>query len=642
MDILLLPFLVGSLLGIGLGVRRVLGRWLSESNRADSESEDAAGVLFVSAGLGLGFTSLLILALGALRLLYAPVLWLLLAAGLAILARHRQALSLRGVWTRIRPQGGLEILLAAFILAAMLFQAAGCCPPAVWQDEMTYHLTAPRQFLLAHRIHPTPNLLQANFPFGGHMLYVFCLGLGSETLCRLLQWSQWLLILAIIIVWVRSLQPRGPAGYLGALLYLTPLASVYFRAPTEAGSDMPTALFFTLAFFCVGRMEKSRWRSWLLLAGLFNGFAWGVKYTAMMFLTPALGLYLLWRLWQLKVPLRRGVVSLATFAFVSLAVFCPWMIKSFACTGNPLYPNLKGVFPSPLPYSAMAQRCDQYFETGNFYRESPEGEPSNGSLSIRSALGKALANYRDERVAWSVHEGDFLLVLYLMFSLTGLFLPVRGVRGLAIAGLAGQVVFALLYGSHMNRFFSITYSLGAVLAAVHLGYLLEQLSLRNALTVVFGVGLFLSLASHQLNWCRLMDWQGQPTLTRESRRQYLLHHHGVPGAVEMWEAVAKSTPPNAYILGHGVRYPFHIPRRIYCIGDYEDELIDRLKAESRDWDAVFDEIAGCGFTHLLLGPHADAMQIPSAGLNQHGRRVWSNEQFALWQLVETPEDAPAL
>ena len=113
---------------------------------------------------------------------------------------------------------------------------------------------------------------------------------------------------------------------LGALFFLAPIAGVYSRVPMEAGSDSPLSMYFTLAFYFLAKADKDNWAGMVCLAALFNGLAWGTKYVALAFMTPALLVYLLWQWKQIRFPLAQ---TIAVFFLLTLVLFMPWMIKNY-------------------------------------------------------------------------------------------------------------------------------------------------------------------------------------------------------------------------------------------------------------------------------------------------------------------------
>jgi len=631
-DLVLFPILFCCLISAGETVLLVLARTLPAPWRFWEETDRGIDRLIVAFALGCGATSLAVLGLGVAGLLYVPLFWMALAAGCYAFWKHRTSYSLRAILQSIRPANRTEWLLALPILAILATAWLGCLMPVTGQDELTYHLTAPRQYLLAHRIHATPHLFHANFPFNAEMLYLFCLALGSGTLCKLLQWSVWAMLLALLLRWVRRGCPE--AGYFAVLLYLTAIAGVYVRAPMEAGSDLPVAFFFALGFYSASRIREeglvSNWRGWLLLAGIAGGLALGTKYTAAAFMGPALAIFILWQLFRAKVSIKPALSPLLITAIVSTLLFSPWLIKSACYTGNPFYPFLAETIPTDSPYREIARKTHDFYEHWNYYREVEN--PEDATLLQKAAL--AWNDYRNQRLEWSLHEGDYLLPLYLIFSLTGLLLPLPRFRGYALAALAGNAIFIGLYGTHLNRYFSMTYPLAALLVGAQLMYLFRLTSVGWIFPPLFALGLFISWGNYQLYWARQISWQGCPLLTHQAQWDYLESYFPNREFSHLWKSIGEQTSPEASLLGHGVHYPYYSPRRIECTGDFEEELLDRLSREPEGWNGVLEQLHRRGFTHLVIAITPYVSALPPDWLERHTRLLWREGELELREIVD--------
>lgn len=615
-DIPLFPLMVACLFGYGLEMLRWLNRgwflslgiprWDGGITTLPGLKVGASLPLLAGYGLGFGVVAMLILLLGALHLLYLPVMWLVLGSGLLLFWRNRRAVAWSELPGLLKPVDKSEWLIVGVLTCILSFHLLGCFLPTFGQDELTYHLTIPRQYLIAHQIHATPNLLHGNFPYNAEMIYLLCLGLGSEMLCKLVQWSMLVILLLAVLVWSRRLDRE--AGYLSLLLYLVAVGGVYVRSPMEAGTDVPVTLFLALGFFFLVNASCSNWLPSVFLAGVFNGLAWGSKLVAPAFVTPLLLVYMIWKGLYFRRE-AQGMIwkSLVLSGLLTSVLFAPWMVKNALCTGNPLYPMLGRLFPSPPPYDAIQQRLFEYEHKANFYYHQSEDEMAGpGATSTSTSLEdghfslmRVFHGYK-AKLVWSCYEGDYLLLLFLATSITGIFLSIPEWRGHAITGLVANVIFFFIYGAHINRFFSVTYPLAAVLSGIQLGAVFRQTSFSQLLKGVVTLALALTMLNFQSRWCDLVNWHGRPCLTRAGFEQFLERYNTHPEQKQVWEALPELVPEDGYILGHGVRYPFFIPRRIYCICDYEEELLSQLLRQYGSWEPVLGALKQMGFTHLIL------------------------------------------
>jgi hypothetical protein len=621
---------VTALLGYGMGwslflPKRMVG--VNDSCHSSGMEVATSSLLFLLAsyGIGMGFLSLLMLLLGAVRLLYLPILWLVLFVGLYLFWRNRCHLPKCHEWQLLLPKTTAETLIAIFLTAGLAFHYLGCFLPAFGQDELTYHLTIPRQYLITHQVHATPNLLHGNFPYNAEMIYLFCLGLGHEMLCKQVQWSMLVVLLVTLLLTIRHLDTK--AGYLGMILYFAAVGYVYTRSPMEAGSDLPITLFFALALMYLILSSHHTFNRDLTLSGIFNGLAWGTKYVAPIFVTPLVVTYLVWKLLQLRretatverCKLPSTWRSLSWFFCLNLLLFAPWMTKNTLCTGNPLYPMFTGIFPSPPPYDGIAARLFTYERRSNFYLSLDEKMGSAPTTADHHALTWRTFSFRLMqgylgKLKWSVYEGDYLLFLFIMASIAGLFWKKGVIRGLALAGVFANLIFLFIYGAHLNRFFSVTYPLAAILSAIVLNGLLRRTSRPTFLSGVVGILLFGNMINFQLRWCELLNWYGKPYLTKASHEDFVRRFQTNPEQEGVMKAIPELVLENGFILGHGVRLPYAIPRKIYCICDYEEELLSELERQHPDWKGIAEDLKEMGFTHLIL---KGASPAPQPWLDQY-------------------------
>jgi hypothetical protein len=300
--------------------------------------------------LGLGVLAYGMLLLGLLGLLYpvAGLLWVLVLAAVG----GRQHLVLARDLREGRPppmtwQHGLwSAAFLAFGLASLIGVFA---PPVVFLpgvnatewDSLSYHLADPKIFLQLHRIVSLPWQPHSNFAFTTEMWYTLALmAHGSVPLAKCFSWACAAgTVLIVYALGARHLSPR--IGAWAALLFAaTPLA--FWEAGT-AYIDGATAFFATLALLCVVTGMREGDNAWLRLGAVLMGFALSTKATALAFaLLLTLGV-LLWA-WQRSRTAFPALRQAAGWGVVTMLVGSPWYIKSWICTGNPIYPYFYGIF----------------------------------------------------------------------------------------------------------------------------------------------------------------------------------------------------------------------------------------------------------------------------------------------------------
>lgn len=327
-------------IGVGrLALKAFVRAHLSESERT-----------LIGATLGLGVLSLLLFFLAAAHCLTTAAV-MVLVGGLWVIAftemrevvlslvPDRSLLGERPGWT-----AGIGLLLALAFWTAWV-------PPHQY-DALLYHLELPSLYVRHGGLTLPSHLIYAHFPQNAEMLFSFALLLGSDIFAQLLSW----LALALSVWWVFELG-RREAPLSAALLACGLLASHTGLMLLAATAYVETfvMLWITGAVFCFFRWqeiaEAPEGLGWLGLSGAFAGLAMGTKYYAA--ICPAvLLLFLLAR--------RPALRELRAFAGLAGLAVAPWLVKNWACTGNPVFPFFCRVLPYWGPAGGL-ETAERYF-----------------------------------------------------------------------------------------------------------------------------------------------------------------------------------------------------------------------------------------------------------------------------------------
>jgi 4-amino-4-deoxy-L-arabinose transferase-like glycosyltransferase len=112
---------------------------------------------------------------------------------------------------------------------------------------------------------------------------------------------------------------------------------------TLAKNDLALTAFVFGAYFALFVWMETQEKKWLILAGLFAGFALGVKYLALFsFCIQGLVILIFHGFRRSKAP--RIFWDLILFTLITAAVGCVWYLRASLATGNPFYPYLTRVF----------------------------------------------------------------------------------------------------------------------------------------------------------------------------------------------------------------------------------------------------------------------------------------------------------
>ncbi len=313
----------------------VVGRRLCRRVSFDSTLECAG----ISTTLGLGTIALSVFLLGLMGMLTRSAVVLGLLG--ALLACHpvwaAWPRNIREGLRRLSRAGGLTtrtLVLVLLVVAILPILAPAFYPSTAW-DATTYHLAMAKAYVHSHRVHLTPFVYIPVFPQLNEILFSVALLFSTDIAAQLVQSLMLGLTALLLYAWGRRIaSPR--AGLWGVAIWLgTPLV---IKLGTMALIDIGLGLFVLAAVYSVSRWSSGDGQSWLVMAGLFAGFASGSKYTALFFLgalaIAALYLGLRHRRWS----------DPAIFCLAAALTGAPWYIYNAVATGNPVFPFFGQIF----------------------------------------------------------------------------------------------------------------------------------------------------------------------------------------------------------------------------------------------------------------------------------------------------------
>lgn len=291
--------------------------------------------LGLGAALGLGLLAYLVMALGLLGWLYKSAIWVVMGSLIP-----PAVLGLRSFFKQGKPNlstldkwGRLGIVLLAWCTFFNIFMALA---PAFLADSLKYHLTAPKWYISVHQIQFAP-VFPFNMPQNLEMLYTAGMLIHSDTVGLLLHFFMGPLAALGIWALARQFLPLTTSIWAGVFFYVgTP-----YIPHAAQGVDLGPIFYSIWAFYAFIRWRKTKRLYWLCLAGLLAGLCAGTKYTG--FYTPlSLSFLVVLALWKDRIKSGRGkmqiVLPLSLFCLFGCIAGCPWYVKNWIVTGNPIYP----------------------------------------------------------------------------------------------------------------------------------------------------------------------------------------------------------------------------------------------------------------------------------------------------------------
>jgi 4-amino-4-deoxy-L-arabinose transferase-like glycosyltransferase len=317
---------------------------------------------FLSVTLGTGIVSWLVLLLGVAQLFYPAAMWAVLMAGVALHA---------GIWIHSRrmrrprqdcgqgeekragqmemlrdklstTEGILSLILILLALGSLVYTllAHALLPPHEW-DEIAYHMALAKLYVDAGGIIPVPFIVHSNWPMNTEMVFSLGLLLGSDLMAHLFTW--WMSLWTaggVYLLGKRFFERR--IGLLASVLYLTtPLLS---RLVGTGLIDVSLTYYGTGAILAYAHYRRNRSLAWIGLSGLFAGMAAGSKLMGGAYPLILGFLIVVNALKSPRLDWRSLAKRVAVFGGLGFLMVGVWYLRSYAFTGNPIWPFLYKVF----------------------------------------------------------------------------------------------------------------------------------------------------------------------------------------------------------------------------------------------------------------------------------------------------------
>lgn len=558
---------------VATGVGALLWQWLMKTAVSPTTLEH----LIFSAGIGAGLIGLLVLLLGLLGLL-GNVALSLFAIGLTVVALAGfQHLPKRFNGKRPSRPIKLYLTIALFFTITLAF-----LPPTNW-DGLFYHLKGPKLYLEAGRIYGGINIPHLSFPSLFQMNFLLAMGLRSDIAAQLIH----LLFVPLLAGLVYAMATRILGlddGWVAVLLLIT-MPMVLILAPVSY-NDLALAFYSVGALYAFLRWQQTEARPWIILAGLFAGFAMSLKYTS--FMTPLfIGLALLW---EIRHQWRKRLPEVLLYGGTAWLVALPWYIKNFFFTGNPFYPFVfDGLYWD-------SYRSAAYSEAGTGL-----GWDIVALLRLPYDMTLAIQDASQDGLAGPFFLGFLPLLLFYVFTRVGK-RPLRPMRLILLYVLANYIVwlFGVVSSQALWQVRLFLPGLVALCAPIAWAYdaIREwdhpQFSLRNFMNLALGFVLSMLLLSQFWGWLTAQPWA---YLTgAESREEYLLRTLGTHYAA--MDGLNEMLPEDGVVLF------LWEPRSYYCDLDCRpDSILDEwghlVYLHNRAPD-IAQALRADGVTHLLI------------------------------------------
>ena len=308
-------------------------------------------IFILSTGIGFGLLAYIILFIGFIGLFYYYVLfplWIILTI-LGIYQTIKLFKMKNSITYPIENKNWVITFSVIIITFLFLFNLLLSVTPEIFYDSLNYHLGVPNYFKVYHKILPMPYKTYSNFPLTISMLYTYGMILKGPIVAKLINWFLGIFVFLGIISFSVNIFKSLFIGIIGStIFYTTP--NVIFRSWT-ATNDIGLTLFVFFALYMLILAKKNKYKGFIILSGIFAGFASGSKYTSIFFIFALLVVLLFYF----------NIKKILIWLLFYILFFSPWLIKNYIYTGNPFHPMFYSHFNVKYPHNVNKSPANVFF-----------------------------------------------------------------------------------------------------------------------------------------------------------------------------------------------------------------------------------------------------------------------------------------
>jgi hypothetical protein len=324
--------------GLTVAVSISLGVLLLRALRIELFRLESTLFAFVAGSGLLGFIVSLLCATQMAR--KGVFLW----GGLAAIAAAAWWQTRQPIARRTLPAIPLNWLVPLNIVFTVLFlyYSMTALAPEVSPDGSGYHLGSVARMWRHHGFDWTYHSMYSYLSQGMEMLFLVAFSFGKQSAAALVHFCFLATLPALMVCYGRRFGLRK-AGLLAALLVFG--SPVIAKDGVSAYNDLAVVTLVYAVFYLLQVWDQTRSNNLLILIGLLSGYAYAVKYTAVLTLPFAV----IWIWWQ--GGFRAGRV--ARVAIPAAILISPWVIRNWLWLGNPVAPFANAWFPNPFYHPGM-------------------------------------------------------------------------------------------------------------------------------------------------------------------------------------------------------------------------------------------------------------------------------------------------
>ncbi len=284
--------------------------------------------------LGAGFVAMIVYILGLCGLVYKLCYLIFIISGILLGFIFHQKEEWNISKKYLPNFNFLQLCLFLIFIYTSFINLLGALTPETFFDSQFYLLGNLNLWKLNHKISFNPYSFSSLYPFNINMLYLINIVLNNDISAKLISWFCGLVCCFVVYNFTKKYFSKTTALVAVLIFYTVPnVMMVSWKTAIELGITM----FETAMVFCMIEFLFSKEKYWLILSGIFAGFALGSKYLVLLEFFSISVAFLIFRILN-KEKFFEIFKDYVYFLFSAIIVCSFWYLRNIILTGNPVFP----------------------------------------------------------------------------------------------------------------------------------------------------------------------------------------------------------------------------------------------------------------------------------------------------------------
>jgi len=469
-----------------------------------------------------------------------------------------------------------KIILITFLIFSIinLIQALG---PEIFYDTYVYHLGVPSYWSVNDRLIDCPYNIYSKLSLNHSVIYLFAMkvfGNQSPILINFLT----SIFCFLSISWLFQKEFGSKISMLGGIIFYTIFHVLV--SSQSATSDIMAEFPSIIAFYFALRYIDLNSNLFILITGVFSGFAFGVKYNTA-FLIISYLIILMYKSYKDNKNLF-GIIKVIGIFSIGFSIFsAPWLIKNWIKYSNPLFPFLFKILNKNLSEIDVSKISAFMIEVRQYAKFNFIEWLKNPFLI---STGKII-------------NSEFFSFIFIIILPLGIFFKARNRK---IRYLWFSFIFSWLFWSlsstNIRHMFS-SFFLISLLSSYYLN--LTYGFLNFVLKFLLGFSIILTL-----NWIMSsfkFEERYKPVLGIEDRDEWLSYSHPryPDPSYSLIKYINENLDDKSKVLFLSEPKVYYIDKKFESSSVFDrNPLVDAVM-ESNNGDEVYEKLKKIGFTHIL-------------------------------------------